>query len=234
LAAETNSGELMILTCPMCTTRYLADGRAFVPSGRNVRCAKCGHVWFQMPVGPETEPEPEPVVEAPAAAAGTVEAMADAGFVRQKRSSLAANLATGAGWAVLVLLIFGLGAATVKYRDAIAELWPQTATLYAALGMPVNLRGLEIANVSYRNEVENGVLVLAVSGTLVNVTSHKLAVPRIWVGLSDDAKRELYHWSFDANATTLAPRSAADFSTRLTSPPREARHVEIRFAGAGE
>src|SRR5215510_10047080 len=51
----------MILTCPSCSTRYQADGARFVAPGRNVRCAKCGHVWFQT--APSAEPEPEPAFE---------------------------------------------------------------------------------------------------------------------------------------------------------------------------
>src|SRR5689334_2839660 len=47
----------MILTCPQCDTRYQADGSKFPAAGRNVRCAKCGHVWHQL--GPEPEPDPE-------------------------------------------------------------------------------------------------------------------------------------------------------------------------------
>src|SRR5579863_3644422 len=61
----------MILTCPECATRYQTDAANFMPSGRKVRCAKCGHVWFQAPPAPEpeiqivheepvAEPEPEP------------------------------------------------------------------------------------------------------------------------------------------------------------------------------
>src|SRR6185312_5400463 len=47
----------MILTCPECDTHYQADGSKFPAAGRNVRCAKCGHVWHQL--GPEPEPDPE-------------------------------------------------------------------------------------------------------------------------------------------------------------------------------
>ena len=58
----------MILTCPQCATRYQVDGAKFPAAGRNVRCAKCSHVWHQL--GPVEEPDPdaEIVVQEPAAA----------------------------------------------------------------------------------------------------------------------------------------------------------------------
>ena len=39
----------MIITCPSCSTRYPVDASSFAPSGRRVRCAKCGHSWHQGP-----------------------------------------------------------------------------------------------------------------------------------------------------------------------------------------
>ncbi|HUD52927.1 zinc-ribbon domain-containing protein [Parvibaculum sp.] len=39
----------MIITCPACSTRYPVDAASFAPSGRKVRCAKCGHSWHQAP-----------------------------------------------------------------------------------------------------------------------------------------------------------------------------------------
>ena len=86
--------------------------------------------------------------------------------------------ASGAGWVALILLVLALGVASVKYRQTIAMLWPQTATFYAALGMPVNVRGLEFSGVTYRDQFENGEPVLAVSGKLVNVELAELPVPR--------------------------------------------------------
>lgn len=37
----------MILTCPNCSTRYLMSAAAIGEKGRDVRCAKCAHEWFQ-------------------------------------------------------------------------------------------------------------------------------------------------------------------------------------------
>ena len=39
----------MIVSCPNCTTAYQVDSAAFGPGGRNLKCHKCTHVWWQSP-----------------------------------------------------------------------------------------------------------------------------------------------------------------------------------------
>lgn len=61
--------EKMIVGCPECQTRFVAPLEKFLPSGRKVRCAKCGHAWFQEVEAKSPPAEPEAVettVEAPA------------------------------------------------------------------------------------------------------------------------------------------------------------------------
>jgi predicted Zn finger-like uncharacterized protein len=241
----------MILTCPSCGTRYQTDSARIAPPGRNVRCAKCGHVWFQAASMPEAEPEPEPaavVAEEPKAASAPVaadEAPSDFLFtpsrdeakaigVREERPRLRIAWGQVVGWAVLILILGSMGAAAVQYRQTIANLWPQTASVYAAIGLPVNTRGIALVNISYRQEYEDGQPVLSVTGKVVNVSNRELPVPELRVVLTDDAKHELYHWTFDVGVQTLKPGAESPFLTRLSSPPPDARNLNIRFADAGE
>jgi predicted Zn finger-like uncharacterized protein len=246
----------MILTCPSCRTRYQADGAHFVAPGRNVRCAKCGHVWFQAAPTPEVELEPEPIMApaapahgfnvAPVAQASASEAStAQLGAgpaaedsistgVETRRRLSGVRFAQSAGWAVLIALIAAIGWASVQYRQTIASLWPQSASLYAAVGLPVNVRGIQLTNISYQQEYQDGQPVLSVTGKVVNISNRELPVPEIRVVLLDDAKHELYHWNFDAGIPTLKPGGESSFVTRLSSPPPEARNLNVRFAESGD
>jgi len=52
--------------------------------------------------------------------------------------------------------------------------------------------------------------------------------------LSDQEQHEIYHWMFNAGVQSLKPGAESPFVTRLSSPPPEARNLNIRFAEAGE
>lgn len=220
---------MMILTCPSCGTRYQADQTRFVPHGCNVRCAKCGHVWFAAPdaqAAGETEPTAGDIF-----ASGESEPRAPAS-AEPARRAFALSLPLVAGWLILIGAVGAAGWAAVTYRHTVAQLWPQTATVYALIGTPVNMRGLDLTNVTYRQDTEEGQPVLSITGKVVNIANHALPVPQIHVSLSDAAKQELYHWNFDVGVTSLMPGEENPFVTRLTSPPPDTRSVSVRFAQA--
>jgi predicted Zn finger-like uncharacterized protein len=238
----------MILTCPNCATRYQADEAKFVPSGRNVRCAKCGHTWHQSP--PDAAPEPDLGVVAPQPpppappAPEPVARNQDATPVAQPAPAPVEEPAAPppwprwaalvAGWVGLVLLVGLISWAFVRFRQDVASVWPRTASLYSAIGLEVNARGIAFTDVKYNQQIEDGAPVLAVTGKLVNISARELPVPEIRVALIDDEKRELYHWTFEPGVMTLRPGEVAPFMTRLASPPKAAHHLELRFAKAGE
>ena len=160
--------QRIILTCPECTTRYQADAAKFPPSGRDVRCAKCGHVWRQLPPEPEVEAQyavAEPRAEAPEPEPEA--APEPQSYVQpQIREKLAPQVAAQprvprawprvaaqvAGWIGLAVVVLALGAAIALYRHQMVSAWPQSASLYAAVGAKTNASGLEVDNLNYHEE----------------------------------------------------------------------------------
>ena len=226
------------------------DGTKFPSQGRTVRCAKCGHSWHQAaeaPAEPEVAPEPalaapppqaaasEPAPHSPLEGIAPTRAYAPApAAAREPRVPLTSRLAVAAGWVGLIAVVLLIGISAVRYRQDIAVIWPQSAGVYSSLGLKVNASGIDFREVSYKRESEDGQVVLAVSGRIVNGGPRELPVPQtVRVTLSDAGNHELYHWTFKPNATVLGPRQSIPFSTRLSSPPAAARHLEVRFAKDG-
>src|SRR2546423_12350303 len=112
----------MILTCPSCGTRYRADPASFKAPGRNVRCAKCGHTWFQTAPEPDTSTvsvvtarEADAAAEMPALSAIVTEPDGRISFNELRRRQAEASSTNGGnrllqGVAFLVLLILLAGA----------------------------------------------------------------------------------------------------------------------------
>src|SRR5438105_2919473 len=227
----------MIITCPQCETRYTADAASFSASGRKVRCSKCGHVWHQAAPEPERvlAPETAPAsgtVEQPATAATGLAATRAAVVPRAEvpRRSWAERLGLIAGWAGLAAMLVLIGWMGFRFREEIQALWPQSSALYATFGVKVNSGGIEINDVTYRHETENGKPVLEVSAKLVNVSSHEATVPRVRIALTDDDQRELYHRIYNPPQRSLGVGQSLGFSMKLTGPPPAAKHLQLHFA----
>jgi predicted Zn finger-like uncharacterized protein len=230
----------MILTCTSCGTRYSVDGSKFPAAGRTVRCAKCGNSWHQAGEMGEAEPAPQavfdPVADAPPADTAPVSPARafSPRSIPEPRPPLGPKIAVVAGWAGLFAVVLLIVGAAVRYRQDIASIWPQSAGVYSSLGLHVNASGIDFRQVDYRRENEDGQVVLAVSGVIVNTASRQLPVPQtVRVTLSDVSDHEIYHWTFKPNSTVLAPGQSVPFVTRLASPPAAARHLEVRFAKDG-
>lgn len=66
----------MLISCPNCETQFAVPETALGQKGRNLKCARCAHKWFQAPPRP-AEPEFEPLPDFDAAPP-TTETAADA------------------------------------------------------------------------------------------------------------------------------------------------------------
>jgi predicted Zn finger-like uncharacterized protein len=134
------------------------------------------------------------------------------------------------GLRAAAIVFIGLVGGLTLMRTDIVRIAPQTATLYSAIGLPVNLRGLAFENVTSVKEQRDGVTVLVVEGTIVSASPNAVEVPRLRIALRGDAGNEVYVWTAAPNRSILAPGETLPFKTRLASPPPEGRDVLVRFA----
>lgn len=117
----------------------------------------------------------------------------------------------------------------MHYRDDVVRALPASAGLYATVGFPVNLRGLEFDNVTQRRDFENGVPVLIIEGEINNIRDRATPVPALRFALRGKAGDELYAWTLEPRQRAVDPDAAMNFRTRLASPPRGASDIQVRF-----
>jgi hypothetical protein len=130
------------------------------------------------------------------------------------------------GLAASLVMLAGGG---VYYRTAICAYVPAMAGLYDAIGLPVNLLGVDFAKVRLKRKYENGFPVLSVQGEVVNVSGTPRRVPDVRLGLRGPGGQEIYHWSINVGRTRLEPNERVKFVTRLASPPEEASKLVLKF-----
>lgn len=213
------------------------------PPGRQVRCAKCEHSWFQEPISEATE-EPNLANEddstgdaSPVESETSGDDMAIAGFgelakeSRDRAEELNNHpIRIAAPWAALIAYLVVLGLGGYSLRNSIVTLWPRTADFYSTFGLEVNLRGMTIGNVTIDRQSENGVPVLIIFGDIGNTLSESQHIPDVQVALYDKDHSELYAWSVTPENSELAANEITQFRTRLTRPPQDIKDFEIRFS----
>jgi len=148
------------------------------------------------------------------------------GFLRRRAGVAAPVLAVG------LALAGAMGA--VGARDKLVRWAPATAPAYAAIGLPVNLRGIALDGVGASIVETAGRRVLTVEGSMVNLRGQKLEIPEMRIALRDADAREIYVWTARPPKAALDPREATSFRLRLASPPAAAHDVLVRFASATE
>ena len=133
---------------------------------------------------------------------------------------------------IAALIILGCGAALaalVQWRADVVRMAPQTAGLYASLGLEVNVRGLNFQNVKSSSEMHEGMPVLVMEGAIVNVTKGAVEVPRMRFAVRNESGLEVYAWTAQPAQSMLGAGEALPFRTRLASPPGDTHDVFVRF-----
>ncbi len=180
------------------------------------------------PLAPAMEPLTSSDVETPAADTDEIENFA----ARRKRMQAKRNKARRSSrWTALVLVLFAFNVALVGARSEVVRFLPQTASLFSAVGLPVNLRHLKFENMRISKETQEGLSSLVIEGTIVSVSNKPAEVPRLRFAARDASGQEIYTWNALPSRSILGPGEKLDFRSRFVSPPPNATDVMVRFLG---
>lgn len=181
------------------------------------------------PLAPATEPSASSDAVTSGAATDEIENFA----ARRKRMQAKRNKARRSSrWTALVLVLFAFNVALVGARSEVVRFLPQTASLFSAVGLPVNLRHLKFENMRISKETQEGLSSLVIEGTIVSVSNKPTEVPRLRFAARDASGQEVYTWNALPGRSILGPGEKLDFRSRFVSPPPNATDVMVRFVNS--
>ena len=123
--------------------------------------------------------------------------------------------------------------AAISQRERIVRRAPAMANAYAALGMPVNTRGLAFKTVKTTLLDDASQRVLGVEGQISNLRDVAVDVPDMRISISSSNGLEIYNWVARSPKSRLGPGEEVYFRTRLNAPPEQGEKVTVRFADLG-
>jgi hypothetical protein len=132
-------------------------------------------------------------------------------------------------WTAAILVLAAFNVALLGAHNEVVRYLPQTASLFAAIGLPVNLRGLKFEDVRISKEVQDGDNILVVQGAIVSETGKPVEVPRLRFAARNATGQEVYTWTLPPPRSILNAGERLQFRSQIPSPPAEASNVMVRF-----
>ena len=133
--------------------------------------------------------------------------------------------------AALALVLCAVLAAAYFGRVQVVQRYPAMAGVYEAVGLGVNVIGLDFTDVTTLRTLRDGKEVLIVSAQIIGLEARPVPVPAVVVTLIGANGQGVYEWSVTPAVRDLMAGERATFDTQLTLPPGDAARVRLSFAG---
>ncbi len=130
---------------------------------------------------------------------------------------------------VLAVVLMSFLGGSYTLRQNIVTAFPDLAGIYGALGIKVNVIGLEFRELRTLRALRDGAEMMEITASITNISKYQVAVPTVLISSLDDQGRLVYEWSTDPQVVGMQAGEWIDFKTQLTSPPPEAASVRLSF-----
>jgi predicted Zn finger-like uncharacterized protein len=127
---------------------------------------------------------------------------------------------------VLLVSMLVLG---FSLREDLVRWFPSLAGLYATIGLPVNVVGLQFEDSKTITTLRGGKMVMHVSARIRSIAARPVSVPPVLVSLIDGKGAAIYEWTVTPSVTEMEPGEVLDISTEVNSPPPAATAVRLSF-----
>ena len=145
---------------------------------------------------------------------------------RKRRTRQAA--AAGAAWAAAAAVVLGLITGGVLFREEIVRKFPATAGAYGALGLDVNIVGLEFEAQRARVAPHDPGRIV-VSGAVRNIRETEVSSPPIRVILQDERGVEIASRVVRPDWPPILPGKVEGFATVIADPQGKAAGMTTKF-----
>ena len=245
--------DLVILKCPSCGAAEPIEAAIMAEGTQIVVCRRCGETW---PARGEENETAGPIEKAEQAGRSLV--WSDARLIDAVRRPLASYDSGGQdAWAarfaadgvpapvrstagrsfivaVAALASTAFLAAFFAGRESAVAAVPDLAGLYETIGLPVNLQGLAINNLTGKRHMTGEGAQLTVSGVLANLRDSDQPVPGLVVELRDTAHSPIRAIQIAPPVALLAGLDSKAFQFVIDDVPKTAVGVAVRFSPSGQ
>lgn len=225
--------QTTIVTCPNCTTRFVAPTEKLQPEGRQVRCSNCRHTWFYKPT------------DAAEGFSSTHNANGNgtAGVIELRKPSLFGRLLF---WLSLLAILAGvLGYA---FRDQLVARIPALAPVYASAASLVTQGKAAVSDIiapaqgkmrieSTKYDIQpggdgSGKKIIVLSG-IFNGSEQALTAPNLRVRMMGDDGALLKEERITPDprlGPTIAPEERRSYQAEFAAPEAEVAKVLVDLA----
>ncbi len=127
-------------------------------------------------------------------------------------------------------LLVASSMATIAQRRAIVTVLPESAPLFAAIGLPATVPDLVLGGVASTLADDGPARVLTLEGKITNERGTEAEVPNLRIVVRDDDQQSIYSWVAPAPRSHLGAGELVEFSSRLVSPPANGHDLVVSFA----